>query len=274
MLDFLFDCMMNILMIPVSFVLGVIATKIINWVNKKRCERFWLLKPKEPALVVTANTDSYDENERTALGYVSDYMGAALIIQKVESLFHNHVNVLMEHKIRLKHKKQNHLIIMGGPVHNPICKELFFNGKKSLVQIPFHFDGFVLVDEKEKKRYRSTLDKEKNYFETDYALLINCESPYQAGKRVIAICGCRSIGSYGATKFLTQFYRQYRELRSLKSDYALVLKCEGDEKDLIDVPQLLKVYSLEGVSTHAIRCRKAITEEVPEEADADQGQDR
>lgn len=199
----------------------------------------------------TANPDNYDKQEHTALGYPFEYMA----LGEVNSMFRYVYKI--DKSIACKMAKcsfeennpdlQNHLILIGGPPHNSITKHIF-----DKFEIPFSFgQNNTLIYQPKNESNKSTLyhpelaNGNEDFFKKDYALILNIRNPYAKdnARRLILICGCRSIGCYGGAVFLSNHLREIKKIVK-DSEYALVVECEGNAEGLICEPKLEEYYPL------------------------------
>lgn len=197
----------------------------------------------------TANTGQYDDGELVTLGYVFEYIAVGELRVAFKKLFKridigvkmSPMNYADTHVRDLK----SNLILIGGPYHNSITREILFNGK---FDFPFRFDDNAnlyhdnddgTVDEYHPKQS----DMSNKFYELDYALIVNIRNPKMPSKRLIALIGCRSVGCYGAAQFLSRQLKKFKKI--IKDDeYAVVVRCECDEEDIISTPEFVKYYPL------------------------------
>lgn len=198
----------------------------------------------------TANPDCYVTDEHVRLGYVFEYMAVGEIehyFKKIykKAKFSTMMSPITFAKIREKYLRTN-LIIIGGPIHNQVAKKLL--EKK---EIPFQFDSdsnlLFLKNGVVNKKYipEKTAVEGCDYFQKDYALIINAKNPWDNSKRIIALMGCRSLGCYGASLFLcNEIYKCKNSSRIRDDEYALVVSCYGEEENITSNPELVGYYQL------------------------------
>ena len=144
------------------------------------------------------------------------------------------------------------LFLLGGPFHNSLTR-LFFGLTKDKQNIPFYFDTFEgeeatlfykSYNDIEYKKVKPIKDPIGNYYCEDYGLIINIRNPYDSNKRIIALMGCRSIGVLGATLAFTNFNKKI--MNDIKFDeYAVIVKCFGDQTDVNLSKEIKKVDCIE-----------------------------
>lgn len=255
----------NVVLVPiltalVTFLYTVIKRKVA--LTKQR--RVLRLEEKDDKTIkdincITANTGYYDQGELVTLGYVFEYMAVGELRVAFKKLF-KHIDISAKMSpldfgdARMSDLKSN-LILIGGPFHNSITRELLFSGK---FNFPFRYDDDANLHHDNGdgtsdvyKPQQSNLNN--NFYELDYALIINIRNPKMPSKRLIALIGCRSIGCYGAAYFLSHELKKLHKV--IKDDeYAIVVRCECDEEDIISTPQFIKYYpmSSEALTTPVI----------------------
>lgn len=245
--DLIYSILTNIIMLPITFFCGMIFTCLKQ---KFRIKHIWknLIKfniddTNNKISIITANTPDdhrFDGNEKVTLGYTYEYMGSALLIGAIKQIYKNkaEISINMQFQSPKRNLKDN-LVLFGGPVHNPLTKQVFFGSleNKPLIEVPFHFKDFTLVNELNGEIYDALSQGE--YYGEDYALIINTNNPWNKNKRVIGILGCRSVGCYGAAMFLSKQSNQHKNFKKYKGSYLAVIKCESDETGLIDDPTVI-----------------------------------
>ncbi len=249
-IDILVDIFLDILMMPLSFILGFVTLKLRNTIFRSNYKKKLRLSGKALSVnCFTANPDCIDNEEHVNLGYIFEYMSVGEIKSSWEKKFENFaLNVQMAKKdfscIREQDIDDN-LLIIGGPFHNSVTKNLFFNENNKL---PFYFESdatLVYTGADGTKRYSPKLTGDGKYYETDYALILNVKNPANPQKRVIAIIGCRSVGCYGGAVFLSKYLNKKVKNSAISDEYALVVKCYGNEEQVTSVPELVGIHNLE-----------------------------
>lgn len=255
------ECLKDFLFNALYAVLGAIITwffrKVSEAINKRLFKNKLLISKKEiekdlsDIMCFMATPDIFDNEEQTNLGYTFEYMA----LGEINSLFRYVYNAKKSIPCKMARldsenyffELQNHLILIGGPNHNSVTKSLFFS---EYVNYPFSFvNNNSLVYRKPgssaiEKIYKSkTLKGSSGDFQNDYALILNVKNPRNKQKRIILICGCRSIGCYGGAVF---FSNHLKELKNIVRDpeYALVIECAGNNEGLIHEPKLVDYYPL------------------------------
>ena len=199
----------------------------------------------------TANPNQYDKEEYADLGYPFEHMA----IGEINSMFRYvyKINKSLPYKMaRIDFENYpieefyNNLILIGGPVHNSITKNLVFSND---VRLPFSYDEnnnlVYSTGNNEITNYKAVISKgDDKYFEKDYALILNIKNPKDKDKRIILISGCRSIGCYGGASFLSN---NLKEIKNIVKDqeYAIIVECEGNKNGLIKEPKFMKYYPLD-----------------------------
>ena len=240
--NFLTEIILSILM----FVIGLTLTLIKKFYNKNKSASILRFKNSKEKnfLCFTANSGHYDENELVTLGYVFEYMGVGELRSFFRTIYKdmNMVVKMTPEKYEKVSRRDLHqdLILIGGPFHNVITANLvMYNPDRKL---PFSFDddaSLIYDNGEERKVFSPSLSKGENqYYETDYALLLNIENPLKKGKRILAFMGCRSIGCYGVAYYITHYLKNLKKSLG-KGDYAVVVKVSGDEEDIIDEPEVV-----------------------------------
>lgn len=251
-MDFFINFMEEVVILPIiTFVVGLLFNVMRRYgsrARRRKLTRLQIKSPQDDIICFTANSGHYDEQELVTLGYVFEYIAIGELRVSLKELFKG-VEVCARmsppefSSLRARDIKSD-LILVGGPFHNCVTRELVFREG-----FPFHFEedaSLVYEENGERDVYTPKESEQKTrYFETDYALIVNMRNPRAQGKRIIALMGCRSIGCLGAGVFLATKLKKY--YRTVKDDeYAIVIRCEGDEEDIIDEPEFIKYYKLGG----------------------------
>lgn len=255
MLEIIFSIFTNVLMLPISFFIGLMINYTKDKVIIKRFQKkigFIKEQDKYDVIVFTANPNVKDNNEYVNLGYTFEYMAVAELRNKLidiynkELIFTLNMSNINYHNIRKKSLIRNNTVLIGGPIHNSVVSEFFF---KEPNLIPFYFEEdctLVFDNGENKERFTPQLSKNDvgdKYFEEDFALILNTQNPIAKEKRVLAIMGCRSVGCYGGTVFVSDCLDKCKEIKN--TNYALVVRCLGEEENLISKPELVRYYSLD-----------------------------
>lgn len=261
-MEHLINFLENVLIVPVltalvTFLYTVIRKKVVR-ARQRRVLRFTEKDDESVKDVncITANTGHYDEGELVTLGYVFEYIAVGELRVAFKQLFkHIDIGVKMSPaeygEMHMSDLKSN-MILIGGPFHNCVSRELLFSGK---FDFPFSFDDDANLYHDDANLYHDngdgTHDKyepkqsdlNNKFYELDYALIVNIRNPKMPSKRLIALIGCRSVGCYGAAYFLSHKLSKLKKI--IKDDeYAIVVKCECDEEDIISMPEFIKYYPL------------------------------
>ncbi len=255
-MDFIFDFAKEILFMVIPFAAGFLLSFVRKKIRKKRAQRLLRIEYEENIKLncFTANTGHYDDSELVTLGYVFEYMAVGELIPAFRTLYKGlQMNVKMSDESYVKSEYvRNDLLLIGGPFHNAITRELLFNGTNGF---PFSFDADANLTYEKKGGGSETFyprvssgNGTSRYYENDYALIVNIKNPRNTDKRLIAIIGCRSIGCYGAAMYLSSHLKDIKHLID-DDQYAIVINCEGDNERVLSEPKFVKYYSLDEEKT-------------------------
>lgn len=268
-MDHLIGFLENVVLVPILTALVTLLYAVIKRrVSLSKQRKVLRLEEKDDKTVkdincITANTGQYDEGELVTLGYVFEYIAVGELRVAFKNLF-KHIDISAKMSpmefgdVHLRDLKSN-LILIGGPFHNSVTRELLFSGK---FDFPFRYDDDANLYHDNGdgtcdvyKPQQSNLNS--NFYELDYALIINIRNPKMPSKRLIALIGCRSIGCYGAAYFLSHKLKSiHKEIKD--DEYAIVVRCECDEEDIISTPEFIKYYP---ISSKALPAPTKTTEE-------------
>ena len=254
-MEHLINFLENVVIVPaltalVTLLVTVVRKRVVR-ARQRRVLRFTEKDDKSVKDVncITANTGQYDENELVTLGYVFEYIAVGELRVAFKNLFKNiDISVKMspvEYADIHMHDIKSNLILIGGPFHNSVTREMLFSGK---FDFPFNFDDDANLyhdnGDGTKDVYKPRQSDLKNkFFELDYALIVNIRNPKMPSRRLIALIGCRSVGCYGAAYFISHKLKKLKKV--IKDDeYAIVVRCECDEEDIISTPEFVKYYPL------------------------------
>ena len=255
----MFDIIWDLLLLIVPIIIGYLFNVFREYLKKKTIKellRFENEKNETPDInCFTANPGIRDSDELVELGYVFEYMAIGEIKSKFYEVLPNGTNINVNMS-NLEFEKitptllKNNLVVIGGPFHNSVTRDLF----SRIDNLPFHFEEdaslvYTYEDGRTDKYTPNLYDPNKNkdgssFFDNDYALILNIKNPYDIGKRIILIAGCRSVGCYGAAVYLTEHLDDIKN--KIKSDeYALVITCNGEKENLVGKPKFCNYYPLE-----------------------------
>lgn len=157
------DIFKDFIMMPLTFIIGLLTVKLKDVIFVGRYKRKLKIKDKSLNLnCFTANPNNHDTQEKTYLGYVFEYMSVGEIRSTFDK-YYKDMNMTVQmsdlnfENIRSKHLNGN-ILLIGGPNHNSVTRELFFKDNPSF---PFSFaDDCTLICKGENgqvKTYTQTL---------------------------------------------------------------------------------------------------------------------
>ena len=275
--DFLINLFASLVWTIIAFVAGILFTRLQTALYRhyvKKITRF-TVHGRSDTLYVTsiyANSGKKDAGEAVNLGYPFEYMANAMIESFLLSI-NKHLEMrsgpgpITKREVEMTSKDSN-IILLGGPFHNLITGHIF-GLLKDYHTVPFYFDSLKREDgsieeaslihiEDENKPlvngencFIPEKDADGRYYRTDYALIMNVVNPFNPKKRIISFIGCRSIGVFGAALFYTKNRKEI--IKKVKFDeYALVVKVNGEQDNIIGEPKLLKTYKLDSIDISKI----------------------
>ena len=104
------------------------------------------------------------------------------------------IKVRLDTDIREEELRENHLIILGGPIVNKIAERLGTHA-------PIYFD-------EEKKGFYSSVSK-KLYVHEEIGVIVKCKSPFNKEKQVLFVAGIRNSGTKAA---ILAFLQKFEEI--------------------------------------------------------------
>ena len=275
--DFLVNLIASLVWTIIAFVAGVLFTRLQTVLYRryvKKITRF-TVHGRNDTLYVTsiyANSGKKDAGEAVNLGYPFEYMANAMIESFLLSL-NKHLEMrsgpgpITKREVEMTSKDSN-IILLGGPFHNLITGNIF-GLSKEYHTVPFYFDSvaredgsmedatLIHIEEADKPLVNGDncfipeKDADGRYYRTDYALIMNVVNPFNPKKRIISFIGCRSIGVFGAALYYTKYRKEIA--KKVKFDeYALVIKVNGEQDNIIGEPKLLKTYNLDPIDISKI----------------------
>ncbi len=160
-------------------------------------------------------TESLEGN----LGYVYEYMAICTLQSALPKLS---LNVFMPDPINIDSKLEhpdNHLILIGGPVHNPATRELIFNNN-----FPFSFDSknnLIYTKNNQTTVFQPERDPNGKVV-VDIALVVVTNHPNNSNKKIIALIGCHSLGCYVAACYIKYGINKGKKIKD--ENYAIVVR--------------------------------------------------
>lgn len=230
---------------------GVYTLSLTNHytISKKYRKRILNLSSSDFSDIIcyTANSEAYDVEECSFLGYPFEYMGVGELnfaIKRIYKIDGTIPCVVSKKNVNeyLPEDFNKNIILIGGPIHNSVTKKLVFEDAKG---IPFNYDGHNLIythSNNNIQKFSATKfeNNQHSFVNNDYALILNIKNPKDRTKRLLMISGCHSIGVYGGAFYLSNCTKQ--ALKTIKDDeYALIIECKCNETGLCQIP-ILKQY--------------------------------
>ncbi len=239
------DLLVNLIWMITTFILGWLY-QLFKEKSKRRMNRKLLRMVEDEQKIVcfTANPLQHDDEEFVDLGYVFEYLSVGEISASFRQMYKKLECECVMSKInpednQLGLQKEN-MILIGGPFHNSLTKKLIF--EEWIPPFSFDSDANLIYDT---DIYKPVLTQSSNpHFGKDFAVILNMKNPYHLERRLICIMGCRSIGCYGATVFLTRYLDTIKD-KIVDEEYAIVISCRGEEEKLVTKPNFEKYYKIE-----------------------------
>lgn len=244
------DMLKSTVLMPLSYVLSAafgyliaLLRKIFHRTISKKVLKMGQEDKKE-LTVFTANSGQYDEQELVTLGYIFEYISVGELNTAFKSIYRGgKLDVKMSNeKVLGKRVLNDNLVLIGGPYHNCVTRELVFNGKNNL---PLSFDdnaNLTVLDGNNVLVYKpETGGDVAHYYENDYGIIMNIKNPNDTSKRIISFIGCRSIGCLGAADYFLEKQSEFsRQIKRNDEEYAVIVRCSGNNEKLYETPTLEK----------------------------------
>jgi len=197
--DWTFPLATNLISAMIFFFLGILSKNFLDIVRKKNpVHYFWNEGLKSSInIIIPSLSKNYDE---FSLHTGHSDLKAFAITSSLLSSFHNNADEIkmIEARYVLDRLDEN-IVLIGGPITNEITGEIMSNFK-----IPFSFEGHVLIDNYNNKKYEPKLDENGKILE-DYAFILKTKNPYNNKNTLIIIAGCYGYGTYSGAKALTDY---------------------------------------------------------------------
>ena len=212
MIDRIRDFFDNLLMELVIFFLGFSLTFIKSKHQKIIIRRSlkYSFKDNSDIVFITANSGYYVNQELVTLGYIFEYLSVGAISDFLNKTYRKITITTIMSKMDFSNIEKKYLlkniVLIGGPFHNQVTKEIMDNYK----DIPFRFHESANLYFTDRNGTVNMYCPEEHcsdkshYYEKDYALIVNIKNPWNKEKRCMLIIGCRSVGCYGAAVFLAK----------------------------------------------------------------------
>ncbi|MEH7223193.1 hypothetical protein V7112_05200, partial [Bacillus sp. JJ1566] len=155
----------------------------------------------------------------------------------LSSIYKDYKNTTdIEEEFHYESNIRNHLVSIGGPVHNPLTHKLL-----ELINSPITFDNISheIVDKNTGTQYIAEVRDE--FIIKDYGLIIRTNNPFNKERTVTILAGSRTYGTLSSAEALTMPFLKtlLRELGDSKN-FALLLHVYPPGK-----PEIIKFYNLD-----------------------------
>lgn len=242
-----------------AFLLNSLLTGILSWLSQllknicyeqNRAHRLWKLRhPRESAICLSAHKweqklrDSggtrirygVGEGQIKALPHVLTSLHQAYGDNYSWDQIHNSHSI----QANAAYESNENLIIIGGPVTNPIAVKIIEDVKRRVnisalhnyqidIEIPKHHVSISRTVAREEKE----VDGVKPII-TDYALILHITMQGNNRKRkVILLAGCNTYSTGAAAKFFCNQIHEEKRWQELRdSDYVAIIKCQVNGSD-------------------------------------------
>lgn len=265
-----------------GIIIGVISNIIFfslgYWLKKIREKRalkpfrvFWKELIKKEALIVFSthsrkrpwNTYRISFTEAEAyktLHCLFNQLGIKLLIQNSD------VNIPFSRELMDK-LKSNHLIILGSPSANVICKDVWeILTSKTKIPFTFHrerpqqeFDkknkGKIIIDlnqqyfklENPKCEFMPELNEAPSYEDkrwlSDYGVIVKHRNPYNEDKYLFLMMGCHGMGTLSSVKMLTISQKINKVLEYSDNDNLILMRYKFRNDELYS-EDIMYTYNL------------------------------
>lgn len=237
MIDFVLSIVVELSGAFLSFVIGLITMKTINFFrDKKPIKSLWKISnEKELIIYASTSTNSFTGiymrpstgiGQVRALGHIIESLGKAYDINiKNINLSINQIQNLIE----------KDLILLGGPKNNEISRLLIkkIAPVKRVIQTN---DGIEWNNNGNYEIYTPVVESKK--VKKDYGLVIQMPNPFDSNKKsfITLFSGCHTYGTVAASKYFTEHY--IKEVGFLKKKWEtvfLIVECDVVDGYPVDI---------------------------------------
>lgn len=169
--DWTFQLATNLLSAMIFFFLGFVSKNFLYIVRKKNpVHNFWDKCLKSSInIIIPSLSKNYDE---FSLHTGHSDLKASAVTSSLLSSFHNNREEIKIIEARcVSNRLDENIVLIGGPITNEITREIM-----SKFEIPFSFEGHVLNDNYNNKKYVPKLENDKIL--EDYAYILKTNNPY------------------------------------------------------------------------------------------------
>jgi hypothetical protein len=191
------DIAVNLLAAVIIFLSGVGFARLRRWWELHRPgQKVWRVGRNESVSIVTADGPDPDPTEYTITVYPAEYAAALEIAHYLGGELGCRIErICTSSEFPEDHAIEGNLVLIGGPVHNPLTALML-----ERLHVPFHFEGYTLVNENSGERYDAVIENEM--IVSDVALIVTAPNPYNPSNRVVLIAGCRTYGCVAGARQL------------------------------------------------------------------------
>lgn len=177
-------------------ILVVLALRLWTYLRTKRpAQNLWKIKEKDRVSFVITSSPVPDPAEYSDLVYPAEARGIGEIEAFLQQTFKGiEPRVALSNSTHAEHLRQ-HLIVIGGPVHNQVTREALEHMNTSLA----HFEGNKLVMKAGEWTQEAVVDDEGG-ITRDVGLVIMSKNPWNPKKRLVVLAGSRTYGSLAAAR--------------------------------------------------------------------------
>lgn len=202
-MTFLVSVIANLVAAVLGFWLGWLWQRIHTQRRRARALRFWKkFLGKDFKVVVGRWTGAFQAHEPS--GFVG--VGDANALSDLDTTFENLgiERTLPSYADQLHGDElDTNLIVIGGPVANPLSHKILEKLKPCLTFGYHDSDDFGIYDVLEQKYYVPEQDEETQEVQKDYSVVIRAPNPFAPEKRILLIAGSFGFGTWAGVRFVS-----------------------------------------------------------------------
>lgn len=191
-----------------------LVTFIIGWSSRKWAKyrqevrpaaKVWKIDARIPVHIVTADPPTEDLAEFTPIVYPAEYAAATELYLYLTQVFKCEIrHICSGRDFPADSSLRENIIVIGGPNHNPIYRELYDQLKEEFEKkgksMPYRFDKYDLVRTSDGRTYSSRIDKNNKRIVYDIGLVMLAPNPANENARIVFLAGCRTYGCLAAAR--------------------------------------------------------------------------
>lgn len=185
----------------IAAVLGFFAKKIWNAFKTRNARRFWKKITKNDFCVVVGRFRSFGDFEKSGLVGGSDMQASIELRLHFANAGLPDFDVMFADQLLGDELKKN-LIVIGLADYESLGKLILPKIKSTLGLGDVENDEITIYDHKDEKIYAPVVNSKTRDIETDYAIIIKANNPFNPENSIVLVSGGFGTGTWAGFRYL------------------------------------------------------------------------